>query len=85
MNCTLICRWLAAGAAEYHIRGERLRYATPICFIERFHVLFGAATVRVPLVGQTLVETLNLAWRSIFTRAEDRIVIRFGIQDESPL
>jgi hypothetical protein len=34
----------------------------PICFVERFHVLFGAASVRMPLMGQTLVETLNLAW-----------------------
>jgi hypothetical protein len=62
MNCTLVPR-LARGLAPLSVVFAASAFVVqhPICFIERFHVLFGAATVRVPLVGQTLVKTLNLA------------------------
>ena len=46
-----------------------------IRFVQGFHFFFGAAAVRVTLMGQPLIETLDLTVRSIFARANDSIVI----------
>jgi hypothetical protein len=62
MNCTLVrqpARRLAPLSVVFAAGAFVVQH--PICFIERFHVLFGPATIRVPLVGQTFIETLNLA------------------------
>ena len=44
-------------------------------FVQGFHFAFRTATVRVTLMGQPLIKALDLARRSIFARAEQRIVI----------
>jgi len=49
-------------------------------FVQGFHFFFRTATVRVTLMGQPLIKALDLARRSIFTRAEHRIVVFNRVQ-----
>ena len=48
--------------------------------VQGFHFFFRAATVRVTLMGQPFIKALDLARRSIFARAEQRIVILIRVE-----
>ena len=52
----------------------------PVRLIQGFHFVLSAAAIRVTLMGQPLVKALDLARRSIFARAEQRIVVFIRVE-----
>jgi len=51
--------------------------------IQRLHVIFGAATIRVSLARLSLVQALDLMRRGVLSRAENLIIVAFGTQVRS--
>ena len=49
-------------------------------FIQRLHFFFRAAAIRMPLVRLSLIQSLDLARRILFARADNCIVVFVNVE-----